>query len=377
MQGQNLLNNPGLEGAYVAHDAIGSVKVAPGWSPWTAEGSASEQSNGYGRIAEFFPTSQTSDPLGGGIIYQGAESQRIMHQWGTGANGIYQQVTVPAGSRLRFSAWGYGYSCHRDNNDGCPKYSINPSYLGMQIGIDPKGGADFYADSVIFTPGTSVYDEYKEFSVEANANGTQLTVFMMYHPAYPVQLNKVFWDNANLVVVGNATSQQSSPAPATAPTTVPTAIPAAQPAPAAVPVTGPAVADALPAAQPVANTYTVQRRDTIWTVAHDVGLPVSVLINLNGPAYPGLYSNPGLLWPGWTLQLESGSLPLFGASAGTSSDAVPRVYIVQLGDQLTQIAKDLGVSAADIIALNQDRYPSLLTDPDRLVVGWELVLPAN
>ena len=53
----------------------------------------------------------------------------------------------------------------------------------------------------------------------------------------------------------------------------------------------------------------------------------------------------------------------------------PRVHVVQAGDTLAKIAKQYGTTVQAVVEANKDRYPSLETDPGRLVVGWELVIP--
>lgn len=48
-----------------------------------------------------------------------------------------------------------------------------------------------------------------------------------------------------------------------------------------------------------------------------------------------------------------------------------KTYTVQKGDTLFKIAKAFGVSIGDIVAHN----PAKLSNPDKIQVGWELVIP--
>lgn len=357
---QNLLRNPGFEGEYRAHNAVGSIKVAPNWEPWFVEGNADEQANGYGRIAEFFTVTNEFFP---GHVLDGQFAQGMKNDFGTGANGILQQVTVPANAHLRFSVMGRGYSCQPPEGGGCPLFdSLNPSYLGMQIGIDPTGGTNFFADPVVFTPGTNAYDRFEEFVVEADARGTQVTVFIMFHPAFPVRSNRVIWDSASLTATSGSGSSVS--APESEVTTPPTPTPTPTPQAVAETTTETTTESTTTTTETTSGaTYSVQRGDSLARIARNNGTDVATLINLNGPTYPSLYTNPNLIYVGWVLRL-SGGAPVSG-----------RTYTVQSGDYLAKIARENGTTVTEIVNLNAGTYPRLLSNPNLLYVGWVLRLP--
>lgn len=359
LQSGNLLENPGFEGEFKAHDPIGNIKVAPGWTPWYIEGTESEQSNGYKRVAEFFPATLEFFP---NDIRQGNSGQGMKHDYGQGAGGIYQQVTVPANSRLRFSAWGIGYSCQPNEGNECPRTSTNPAYLGMQIAIDPTGGTDFYDTEVVFTPGDSAYDDYEEFEVEATAEGTRVTVFIMYHPNYPVERNRVIWDDASLTVVGSGSSSGSS-------TTTDTTTPSTSSEPADTSTTSTTTTTT------TASTYTVKGGDVLGRIAQTNGTTVSALVNLNGPTYPSLYSNPNLIYVGWVLKISSGSTSTPAASTSTTASASGRTYTVKAGDYLGSIARQENTTVAELLSLNVGTYPGLSSNPNLIYTGWVLKLP--
>lgn len=52
----------------------------------------------------------------------------------------------------------------------------------------------------------------------------------------------------------------------------------------------------------------------------------------------------------------------------------PKVHVVQQGDTPESIVAQYGITVADLVAWNKDRYPSLAEDPDLIVVGWELIV---
>ena len=374
-QAANLLKNPGFEGEYKGWDPIGNVKVAPGWTPWYIEGNPDEQRAGYGRVAEFYPATNEFEP---GRILSGQFAQGMKHDFGTGRGGIYQQVAVPANTVVRFSVWGRGYSCHPDPDQDCPNTStMRPSALRMQIGVDPTGGTQFDAAPVIKSLEANAYDAYQQFVVEADTgDSTLVTVFIMYHPRWPVERNKAYWDQASLTVVGPSSG-------ATGTTVYPTAVPVptyawdasvgATPLPTFTPTPTPT-----PTPQPAANvtpavpvsSYTVRSGDTLFRIALATGVSMTDLINLNGPTYPSLFSNPDLIYVGWVLRLP-------GAAAETAETVTPsgETYVVQPGDYLSQIARDKGTTVTTLVALNAATYPSLRDNPDVLYVGWVLRLP--
>ena len=54
-----------------------------------------------------------------------------------------------------------------------------------------------------------------------------------------------------------------------------------------------------------------------------------------------------------------------------------RLYTVQAGDNLQQIALRNNTTVSAIVLLNKDRYPSLETNPGGIRPGWELQIPSG
>jgi peptidoglycan/xylan/chitin deacetylase (PgdA/CDA1 family) len=52
-------------------------------------------------------------------------------------------------------------------------------------------------------------------------------------------------------------------------------------------------------------------------------------------------------------------------------------YTVQPGDTLTSIARDWGTTVAQLQAWNGEAYPSLVTNPNSLQAGWELIVSGD
>ena len=97
--------------------------------------------------------------------------------------------------------------------------------------------------------------------------------------------------------------------------------------------------DAAPANQ--TGTYTVQRGDTLLIISRQTGTSLSNLINLNGPSYPSLFTNPNLIFPGWVFKLAPGATT---PTSSTPAATVVATYTVKRGDWLSQIARTTGTS---------------------------------
>ena len=177
-------------------------------------------------------------------------------------------------------------------------------------------------------------------------------------------------------VVATARSATSTPAsrpvdktPSAANHSAATSTPAAHPAPdragAANNTTG--------RQQPKRATYTVRRRDTLWSIAGtQLGDPMR---------WPELAQmNPGVVGPAPDFLIRAGSTLAVGGSLaqglGTTSE---QVLVVQEGDTLSGIAARHG--AGDWHALwsvNQDRPEpgaAILSNPNHIEPGWNLAAP--
>jgi hypothetical protein len=144
--------------------------------------------------------------------------------------GLYQQVSVNPGTRLRFSAWAHAWSNHADKDrpndfphpddprwsDGAgyehvawPEGSQPPSGNPQQdartnitfwVGIDPHGGTDPNSGNVIWSKGYHIYNGFvQEVPVEATAQAGVVTVFLRSHTKWPFKHNDAYWDDAQLV----------------------------------------------------------------------------------------------------------------------------------------------------------------------------------
>ena len=100
--------------------------------------------------------------------------------------------------------------------------------------------------------------------------------------------------------------------------------------------------------------YTVQRGDTLFSIAQQFGISVEELKQLNGLTEDTIYVGQKLRVPGSPPEREEYI-----------------EYIVQPGDTLFSIARRFGVDMQELAQLNG------ITDPSTIYVGQRLRIPAN
>jgi hypothetical protein len=113
---------------------------------------------------------------------------------------LYRKFRVSSGKLVRASVWAMNVSNSRGGRDGGH---------GMQVGIDPAGGEDHTAPSVVYGGWWSSYmpdwqeREWRELSIEAMAATDVVTVFLHAKCDYAADVNASYWDDFQLQT-GNA-----------------------------------------------------------------------------------------------------------------------------------------------------------------------------
>lgn len=140
--------------------------------------------------------------------------------------GLMQSVNVTPETRLRFSAWAHAWSNHKDpahptkfphpdNAEWSEGAGFGPFFALMGeaegdaernftfwAGIDPFGGMNPFADTVVWGRGAHIYNNFHQVpAVETIAQGEKVTVFLRSQTLYPFKHNDAYWDDAELVVV--------------------------------------------------------------------------------------------------------------------------------------------------------------------------------
>lgn len=128
---------------------------------------------------------------------------------------------------------------------------------------------------------------------------------------------------------------------------------------------------ATPAPTPEAITYTVQKGDSLWKIAHRNGCSLQTLMEANKE----LLKNSDRIYPNQKLIIPTSdatpNVPLWQQPAALPNSGAYRTYKVQKGDSLWKIAHENGCSLEELVILN-----NISADRVKLIYpGWELLIP--
>jgi hypothetical protein len=209
---QNLLQNPSFDGSFAQFAHFSTAILADKWLPWWREQGGDDEA-WKNRMPEYKPAAPYQNR-----IHSGGNAQQYFTYYGTHIGGIYQTAGgIAPGSRLRFTIWGQAWA--GGGND--PDKSEGGGPMHMRIGIDPTGGTNPWASSVVWSGEQNPLDQWSSFSVEAVARANQATVFTWSAPDYPTQHNDVYWDDASLTVIVPPATPTNTPRPYVPPTSTP------------------------------------------------------------------------------------------------------------------------------------------------------------
>lgn len=205
-QAPNLLINGSLERPYYGQGAA-TRTVPNGWTLWLGAGAP-----------DAFPHQDNTQVRDGEVSWNLKQGFTVFTAAG------YQRVSVTPGDVLEFSAYGWVYTCN-DTTTSCVieeapyRRSDTAAGASLKVGIDPNGGTDPNAGSIVWSGTAAPYDQWAQMTVSATAAGDAVTVFMHMTQTLPVAINNVYWDQASLVRTGEgeAPAEQAPPTQAFAP----------------------------------------------------------------------------------------------------------------------------------------------------------------
>ena len=269
----NLIQNGGME-------TFGSAGVANGWIPWWEE----VPNPGTGSL-DYVLKPEWAAEYNSAFVHGGSASQHIGRRWDPWHAGIRQTITVAAGSKVRFTAYGRVFA-------STPDYP-NPSDANVQsrmrIGADPNGGIDWASGSVVWSAMANPHNSWAPFTLEVTAGAAgKITLFLEINYRNDSRYHlDAWWDDVSAVVISEGAAVTSS---------APTSPPPTQP-----PVQLPPFVMPTPDASGTV-IYIVQPGDSLWRIAANAGLTLDELKAMNG-----LTSN--IISPGQRLILKTGAAP--------------------------------------------------------------------
>jgi LysM repeat protein len=194
-EGDNLLENPGFEGTYVAVGGDPNLELAPGWQPWSLPPPPDAESSAINLQPDYQPAPANR-------VRSGSAAQEYNTFFATHDGGVFQRVPVSPGAVLEFSAFIYVWSSATFED---PNQSIQPQDVNVQVGIDPTGATDGGAATVVWSPAQQFYDEYRQVSISATSEANAVTVFVRTSPQGAIGVNNVYVDDAALIQTGQET----------------------------------------------------------------------------------------------------------------------------------------------------------------------------
>lgn len=317
-EGQNLLKNPGFEGGWhwQADSYLG--KIADNWTAWwhdeatgkspSANDYWKNQRPEYGLIGmEYHVPDQ---------VHSGSRALQYGKRYATHTAGVFQRVSgVSAGAKLRLTAWGFVYG--KDNDS-----SRTPGFVHMRVGIDPTGGTNVFGGSVVWGTEASPVaintgSSWHQFSVEAEAQNSTVTVFLYSSPEWPMdEALTTQWDDVRLELTAPA-----APPTGTAPPPLPTRTPGPPPATATPRPDGSVV-------------HTVQSGETLWGIAFMYSPGSGMTAEQMLDQIKRLNNNPDILRPSQELVIAvPGGNPVVVPTSATESGGEPAPTAAEVAAQ--------------------------------------------
>ncbi len=252
-----LLRDPGFEGQFVGR---GRPDLnTPGDWPITLTDSP-RNFDWQNRSDKVYAFPERGDPN----KHSGASAQNINGGYVTFTGAVYQQVSVIANQNIIGSAWARLKTCNIGaNSDNCGSAVESGAYV--KVGIDPAGGTNPFASTIVWSANITPHDRWEQATVSATTTGTTATLFIFFTQNSPSQLNNVWIDDASLM--GGGTGGTVPGAPTLAPVRPPAATAF--------------IAFRFPVRPDGSIVHFIQVGDTLTGIASAYNVPISDIMELN------------------------------------------------------------------------------------------------
>jgi len=204
---------------------VGNIFAPPGWTAWYRHGTpvAHDPGNAVGWAQPEVRDARAVNPK---RMRSGTKGQLVFTFARIHDAGLMQQVRVTPGATVRFGAWAHAWSNHEDTahpdlfpHPDDPRWSEGVGYgafyalagpeelsdaarnVTFYVGIDPLGGEDPFAESVVWGYGAHIYNVFDGVpAVEVEAEADTVTVFLRSRALWPFKHNDAYWDDCWLEV---------------------------------------------------------------------------------------------------------------------------------------------------------------------------------
>ena len=207
---------------YIEHAIRDNIRTPPGWLTWFRHGyPPGPEPYNPDRWEWSQPEVTYSEYRNPDRMRSGAHGLRLFTFWRIHDGGFMQRVDVAPGQRLHLSGWAHAWS-NAGKDSPCPTGPSNPTWseginvgynhffaaegtpnldpgdrnFTFGLGIDPTGGTNPYASSVVWGRGAHIYNAFRPVpSVSVVAEARTVTVFLRSRTLLPYQHNDAYWDD--------------------------------------------------------------------------------------------------------------------------------------------------------------------------------------
>lgn len=199
---------------------IGNIFTPPGWITW------------FIHDPNVWDQPEVRDARSPERVMEGDKAILLFTFFRKHDAGFLQQAQVSPGTRYRVTGFAHAWSNHQDSNhpddfphpddptwsegaerdvvawvegsqpgNGQPQQDAKANFT-FWIGIDPTGGTDPRADTVVWGEGYHIYNGYaRQLTVEAVAEADTITVFLRSTTLWAFKHNDAYWDGIQLKAI--------------------------------------------------------------------------------------------------------------------------------------------------------------------------------
>ncbi len=207
--GHGLINGD-FEGRFGYSGGVKELYVAEGWEPFYVDKPTCRYNDAQPHYDYRPEYKRAGEEAVGPKRAVSGHSQQWFTTYAGHRAGIRQQVSraldmvtnrerdIAPGDVVQFLA---DMQSWHDNKGGDPRISKDGQYI-KRVGIDPTGGTDWQAPTVVWSEDNLTNDQWVLVSVEAVAKAPTVTVFVYGEPVWAFRDNNCYVDNAEVCVIG-------------------------------------------------------------------------------------------------------------------------------------------------------------------------------